>query len=71
VIRCAAEVTEVLAGDVMKIISEKCEGCLSCVDVCPVRAISQKNGKIVINKNECIGCGCCASSCPNDAIEYE
>jgi ferredoxin len=55
----------------VRIVLEKCKKCLSCVDVCPVGAISQKNDEIVIDKKKCLECGCCASSCPNDAIEYE
>ncbi|MDR0753113.1 MAG: 4Fe-4S binding protein [Holosporaceae bacterium] len=55
----------------MKVIVEKCKKCLACLDVCPVKAISEKNGKIVIDENKCLGCGCCASSCPNHAIEYD
>jgi Fe-S-cluster-containing hydrogenase component 2 len=55
----------------MKVIPEKCKKCLACVDVCPVKAISEKDGVVVINRDECLGCGCCASFCPNSAIEYE
>ncbi|MDR1334150.1 MAG: 4Fe-4S binding protein [Holosporaceae bacterium] len=55
----------------MRIVLEKCKKCLSCVEVCPVKAISQQGDEVVINKKECLECGCCASSCPNDAIEYE
>ncbi len=55
----------------MKILSEKCQKCLECAEVCPVKAISEKDGKVVIDKSICLGCGCCASCCPNDAIEFE
>ncbi len=55
----------------MKVIVEKCKKCLSCVEVCPIKAITEKNGEIVIDKDSCLGCGCCASACPNDAIEFE
>ncbi|MDR0555481.1 MAG: 4Fe-4S binding protein [Holosporaceae bacterium] len=55
----------------MKIISEKCKKCFSCIDVCPVGAIAQKDGEVSIDRNICLGCGCCASYCPNNAIEYE
>lgn len=37
-------------------------------NVCPVNAISVKNGKIAINSSLCFGCGLCASACPMDAI---
>ena len=55
----------------MKIIVEKCQKCLGCVEVCPVQAISEKDEKVVIDKDVCLSCGCCASCCPNEAIEFE
>lgn len=58
-------------GSVMKVITEKCEKCLSCADVCPVKAISKKGEEVVIDKEICLSCGCCTSCCPNDAIEFE
>jgi ferredoxin hydrogenase large subunit len=54
----------------MEIIAEKCKRCLVCVEVCPVRAISDVDGKVSIDKSICLECGCCASSCPNEAIKY-
>ncbi|MDR0968152.1 MAG: 4Fe-4S binding protein [Holosporaceae bacterium] len=60
-----------LRGKIVRIIPEKCKKCLTCIEVCPVRAISEKDGKVTIDKDECLGCGCCAASCPNAAIEYE
>lgn len=55
----------------MKIIVEKCQKCLECAEVCPMKAISKKDGKVVIDKEVCLNCGCCASVCPNGAIEFE
>ncbi len=55
----------------MKIIAEKCQKCLECAEVCPVKGISEKDGKVVIDKEVCLNCGCCASVCPNCAIEFE
>ena len=45
-------------------ISEDCLGCGACVSECPVEAITEKDGKYVINADECIDCGACAGSCP-------
>lgn len=55
----------------MKVLSEKCKKCLECVEVCPVKAISEKDGCIVIDKDLCLECGCCASACANSAIVFE
>ena len=46
----------------------KCIGCGKCVNVCPIRAISIKDGKAVINQNKCIHCGKCLNVCPQEAI---
>ena len=48
------------------------EGCLhlgSCINVCPVQAISKdEKGNIVVDKETCIGCGKCTKVCPNGVI---
>ena len=46
---------------------EKCTGCESCIEICPVEAISVNNGKAEIS-NECVECGSCVDECPNQAI---
>ncbi|MDR1551172.1 MAG: 4Fe-4S binding protein [Holosporaceae bacterium] len=55
----------------MRVVPEKCSKSLTCVEICPVKAITQKGDVIVIDEKICLGCGCCAASCPNAAIEYE
>jgi Fe-S-cluster-containing hydrogenase component 2 len=49
---------------------EKCTGCETCVDECPVEAISMKNDKAVIS-DECVDCGACVDACPAEAIALE
>lgn len=51
--------------------SSKCTGCGSCVDVCPVGAISLVDGKAVVDKDTCIDCAACTSECPVEAISME
>jgi len=51
-----------------KIDNEKCTGCGSCVEVCPVDAIMLVNGKAVVG-DECVECATCVDECPNEAIE--
>lgn len=45
----------------------KCNGCGSCKDICPVNAITIENDKAVISV-ECVGCGACVGQCPQSAI---
>jgi len=49
----------------------KCNGCKSCVWVCPdpnVIAVSADK-KVVINKNRCKGCGLCIVACNKEALQ--
>lgn len=41
-----------------------------CVDACPVDAISESGGKVVIDEESCIGCEACVSVCPYTAISF-
>ncbi len=49
------------------VISEDCIACGTCIDECPVTAISE--GEIyVIDPDTCTDCGTCADVCPTSAI---
>ncbi|GAB4303839.1 MAG: 4Fe-4S binding protein [Desulfuromonadia bacterium] len=50
------------------VISNDCTNCGSCVDSCPVNAISEGNGKHNIDPDTCIDCGACVDTCPVNAI---
>ena len=43
-----------------------CYHCKSapCAAVCPVKAIQQENGWVMVNREVCIGCGQCVKACP-------
>lgn len=45
-------------------ISDACISCGACADNCPVCAISEGDGKYVIDADTCIDCGACADTCP-------
>ncbi len=48
-------------------IGDDCIACGTCIDLCPVEAISE--GDIfVINAEICTDCGACAEACPVEAI---
>ncbi len=49
------------------VINEDCIACGTCIDECPVDAISE--GDIyVIDPELCTDCGACADVCPTEAI---
>ena len=41
--------------------------CGACAANCPVEAISEGDGKYVIDADKCIDCGNCAANCPVEA----
>ena len=55
----------------IKIDKEKCTGCGTCVDTCPIGLYGLNDNKAVITGDisECVGCRACESSCPAGAIE--
>jgi ferredoxin len=52
-------------------ISDDCICCGSCAGECPVNAISEGDGKYVIDPEACIECGTCADVCPVGAPKQE
>lgn len=51
-----------------KVDSNACSGCETCVNACPVSAISMKDSKASVNESDCIECGACVGECPCEAI---
>ncbi len=47
---------------------EKCTGCGTCVEVCPVEAIKVESDKAVVDAEACVDCGTCIEECPEKAI---
>ena len=48
-----------------------CTHCGACAEVCPAEAISEGDGKYVIDADACLDCGTCEAECPNGAISAE
>ena len=49
--------------------SALCNGCGSCIDACPHRAISVSCGLATVNSSLCRQCGVCIEACPDGAIK--
>lgn len=52
-------------------ITDDCIACGACADSCPASAISEGDGKYVIDAGSCIDCGACAGTCPVGAPQAE
>ena len=52
-------------------ISDDCISCGACADQCPVNAISEGDGKFVIDADACVECGACSGVCPVGAPNAE
>lgn len=52
-------------------ISDDCIACGACAAGCPVEAITEGDGKYVIDADACIECGACADACPVGAPAAE
>lgn len=50
-------------------VGKSCVACGSCLEVCPLGAISIWKGVIAqVRGEKCVGCGKCAKECPASAI---
>lgn len=52
-------------------ITDDCISCGACADACPVNAISEGDGKYVIDADLCADCGACADTCPVGAPQQD
>ncbi|MBW1786616.1 MAG: DUF362 domain-containing protein [Deltaproteobacteria bacterium] len=50
---------------------ELCTACESCVDQCPVSALSMEENLPVVDADTCITCFCCQEVCPEKAITLQ
>ena len=53
------------------VISDDCIACGACAEECPVSAISEGDGKYVIDEGLCTECGSCAATCPVGAPQQD
>lgn len=53
-------------------VGEECVACGSCLEVCPLGAISVWRGVVAaVDGGKCVGCGRCLKECPAGAIRLE
>ena len=54
----------------IKVDNDKCTGCGTCVDTCPMSVYEIQDGKSVpVKVEECIVCRACEAQCPEGAIQ--
>ena len=51
-----------------KVIWDRCIACGTCIEGCPMAAVSFVNEKAFIDDDKCIRCYCCHELCPEEAI---
>lgn len=55
----------------VKLDSNKCSGCGTCLDRCQMDALKLDNGKALLNPDRCIGCGLCVSTCSTGSLTLQ
>jgi len=61
-------VTPLFRGRVL-LDADRCpEDCSLCMEVCPVKVIERRDGRVVLIRDTCALCGACANVCDRDAV---
>ena len=53
------------------VITDECTACGTCMDTCPVEAISEGDPMYKIDQEKCTECGQCVDACPVEAIKEQ
>ncbi|HPR64029.1 MAG TPA: DUF362 domain-containing protein [Thermoanaerobaculia bacterium] len=70
---CATRKGKMVQHSSMKprVAPKKCEGCETCVELCPAGSIEMVEGRAVIQSDGCIGCGQCVATCRFNAVIFD
>ncbi len=67
--KAASHASSILtSGYIANVDSQLCSACETCIERCPVSAISMDD-VAAVDSEQCIGCSLCVSTCPTGAIE--
>jgi Fe-S-cluster-containing hydrogenase component 2 len=55
----------------LPVVSDACDGCMVCADMCPTQAIDVVDGKATILSTHCVTCSLCADVCVVGAIDFQ
>lgn len=58
-------------GCVKPLLIGNCTGCGTCIDLCPLNAVSIINQISKIDYDVCIGCNACMDACPESAMDFD
>ncbi|MFC2003090.1 indolepyruvate ferredoxin oxidoreductase subunit alpha [Chloroflexota bacterium] len=50
---------------------DECIGCGTCIEWCPVDALTIEGDHAVVDEDWCIGCGVCVPQCTNSAAKLK
>ncbi len=54
------------------LLSERCTGCGTCLDVCPHNVFTLENKKaVILDRDRCMECGACAINCAFGALSVD
>jgi NAD-dependent dihydropyrimidine dehydrogenase PreA subunit len=54
---------------IVSTVENNCTACETCIEICPMDALTLEDEIINVDKEVCIGCGLCVSACPTAALE--
>lgn len=55
------------SGYIARVDASRCQGCATCAEMCPFRAITVAD-LAVVDYATCLGCGVCVEHCPDEAL---